>query len=119
MFKSATGKTSADSDRMSRTALQNYNSYITGTMKLAVLLAVSMMFNDGREHEIFLLGQTFIVSRNQCVVDYVGSGSQFFVWVNFAKGKKNEAIKKGSYDSLTLCKEKSLVCEKFAVICNL
>lgn len=76
-------------------------------------LAIFMMFTDGKEHVVPVLNQTFFISRNQCLVDYVGVGNQFYVWVSFAPGLKDKAIKKGENVVKTMCNS----CEKYAVIC--
>ena len=80
---------------------------------VAQFFAILMMFTDGREHAVPVMNQTFFISKNQCLIDYVGLENQFYVWISFSSGLKVKAIKKGEQEIRTMCSS----CEKYAVIC--
>ena len=82
-------------------------------MKIAALFAVLMMFNDGKEHNINVFSQFFILSKNQCLVDYAGFNYHFFVVINFTQNKKNQSIISGKTEVLKMCGQ----CSEYLIAC--
>ena len=87
-------------------------------MKVILLLATVLMFNDSKEHQVVLFNEAFVISKNQCLADYVGGNNHFFVWSYFVNGKRQQAMNRAINEALELCMKKSTQCEQFAVICN-